>query len=751
VLHRVEVLADRAEEHTVPPATAGEVSNLVPLAEILAELAGTGTSSKTVERSYDRLVTTLGPELAILDTIPLEDITRAESALLGEAIDRLRSGNVIREAGYDGEYGVIRLFEPAELARHTQGGLLFDLPTVPASGEKARRAPSEPRSAREDAGCAATVAASGDTIASAAKTTGDVIAGDAAASGAPSALLALSLGDASGEASSSEMSSDALPRSAPAPERAPGPASPEPATIVDASAVLAHLDAEQRRAAGTVGGALLIIAGPGSGKTRTLTHRIAHLVAERGVPAAACLAITFTRRAAAELRERLASLLPDASDAIAIHTFHSFGLTILREHPNEAGLQRGFRIAGTAEQAELLSECTGLTERAAGSLLRAISTAKRTGIALTGEAAEARQAYDEALAMRNWIDFDDLIGLSARMLTEHPALAATYAERFRSVSVDEFQDVDAEQYRLLTLVAPPGSDVCVIGDPDQAIYGFRGADAGCFDRFMREYPHPTVVRLTRNYRSSGTIVRASSQVVRASPHTPADARVARKALERITIHTAPTERAEAEHVVQAIEQMIGGHTFFSIDSGRASDGARADLSFADFAVLYRTAAQSAALCEALERSGMPFQKHGHEPLMEQPGVATLLRELDAAGASGAGLLSAALADAARRVESQNAGADPSQIQRAARQLAALAQACGQDRERFADTLALATDADGWDPRADRVSLLTLHAAKGLEFPVVFIVGLEDGILPLRWGDRLDPATTSEERGSSTLA
>ena len=292
-------------------------------------------------------------------------------------------------------------------------------------------------------------------------------------------------------------------------------------------------------------GPLLIVAGPGSGKTRTLTHRIAHLVAERGVAAESCLAITFTRRAAAEMKERLARLLANDAGRVAIHTFHSLGLAILREHAGAAGLQRGFRIAGEAERIAVLAEALDVTEPKAERLLRAISKAKRSPGAASADVAEAMSAYGRALALRNWIDFDDLVALPIRALTADAGLAARYRDRFRWIAADEFQDVDEQQYRLLTLLAPANGNLCVIGDPDQAIYGFRGADASCFERFKRDYPAAKVVRLARNYRSTGTIVTASAQVIAARQSEPL-AEIVREMHERIAIHAAPTERAEAE-------------------------------------------------------------------------------------------------------------------------------------------------------------------------------------------------------------
>lgn len=677
VLHRVEVLADRSEAEAAPPSTAGEVSNLVSLPEILSELVSSGPSSKAVERNYDRLIATLGSELSILGTIPVEDIARSSSSLLAEAIARLRAGRVTREAGYDGEYGTIRLFDEAELRKETSGGSLFGDAVQP---KPARRTTppkrSEPKKTERE----------------------------------PAALLL---------------------------DTAPAKTS--------SAGILASLDEDQRRAVEAVDGPLAIVAGPGSGKTRTLTHRIAYLVAERGVPASACLAITFTRRAAAEMQERLEHLLPGGS-CVEVHTFHSLGLAILREHWHAAGLHDGFHVAGEAERAALLSEKLGLSPQRAGAALRAISRAKRTGD-VGSAVSEAFAAYQDELASRNWVDFDDLVLLACRVLSADAEAAERYRRQYRWISVDEFQDVDEQQYGLLTALAPPGSNFCVIGDPHQAIYGFRGADASCFDRFSQDYAGAATIHLTRNYRSTGTIVTASSQVIARSDGAGSTAAIVREMHDRITVHAAATDRAEAEFVVQSIERLIGGHSFFSLDSGRAAGGANHTLGFSDFAVLYRTSAQADALCEALGRSGLPFAKHSHEPLAEHPAVLAIFREWerDPSGSENGGDLHAQLTAAAARLSADGGAFDAGSKEASLHRLCALAGACGGDRDRFVDALALATDADFRDPRAECISLLTLHAAKGLEFAVVFIVGLEDGVLPLYWNDLDEPAASEERR------
>jgi DNA helicase-2/ATP-dependent DNA helicase PcrA len=677
VEHRLELLADRDETPAAPPPTAGSVSNLVPLPEILSELTATGPGSQAVARGYDQAIGKLGAELSILQSVPVEDIAHAGSSLLAEAIMRLRAGQVIREPGYDGEYGVIRLFEDAELKRLTAGGLLFDSPI------SQRRPAGQPKPTPSPA------------------------------------------------ADDGEAAKPARPRLHLVKDAASNPG----------SGILAALDGDQGAAAATIEGPLLIVAGPGSGKTRTLTHRIAYLIAERGVAAESCLAITFTRRAATEMRERLAILLPGCAAQVPLHTFHSLGLAVLREHASAAGLHRGFRVAGEAERIALLAETLDVTAPKAERLLRAISKEKRTQSWAGADVGEAMSVYTNALTRKNWIDFDDLIALSVRALMMDPGVAAHWRGRFQWISVDEFQDVDEQQYRLLTLLAPPDGNLCVIGDPNQAIYGFRGADASCFDRFRHDYPAASTVRLTRNYRSSGTIVAASAQVI-ASHKSATIAEIVRDMHERIAIQTAPTERAEAEAVIKTIEQLVGGHSFFSIDSGRATPAVHGNWSFADFAVLYRTDAQTDALCEAFDRSGIPYQKSSHKPLAEAPAVRALLQEL------AAGSEEATLPDALRAAADRLAGRDnampAASMAIALQRLTTLAAACGNERARLADAAALATDAEFREQRADRVSLLTLHAAKGLEFSVVFIVGLEDGLLPLYWSEP-DDAVLAEER------
>ena len=748
VMHRVEDLADRSGE-VAPPATAGAMQSLIPLPEILSEIHQVGPKSKRVARHYESLLGRLGPELPLLDSLPLEDIRPAASPLLAEAVSRLRRQEVVREAGYDGVYGTIRLFRDAELRRHTRGAPLFG--EEQAAPSRARPGPSP---------------AAGERT------------GAELADGTPPTGERADAGPAAGEQAAGHRAAQAPPSRLPEPSRA----TPDRRS----SDLLAGLDDDQRRAAEVAGGPLLITAGPGSGKTRTLTHRIAHLVTHHAVSPGCCLAITFTRRAAGEMRDRLRALLPDAGEQVPLHTFHSLGLSILREHWNAGGLQRGFAVASDAERLRLLREALDVSERKARGLLAAISHARRTRAPpAEGALKEAFEAYREAMETRNLCDFDDLVIRAADALESTPELWEEYRRRYRWVCIDEYQDVDEQQVRLVRQLVPPDGNICAIGDPDQAIYGFRGADVRFFSEFQRDFPGTRVVRLTRNYRSDRNIVALSSQVIARSPgRARRSVPVIEDAPGLIAIHEAPTEKAEAEFVVRALEQALGGHSFFSMDSGRSADAGEHEFSFSDFAVLYRTEAQAPALVEALQRSGMPFQQRSHHPVLDHPGVAALIGALREAPdtdpapdtspapgldpAPGSNRLAAPGVEAApdagatpgteaapgagtagsvwKRIEAACAVVDlPAADKLAACELLRpAAEACGGDLERFLGDLSLDTEVDTWDPRADRISLLTLHAAKGLEFPVVFIVGCEDGLLPLAWS-KARPEDLEEER------
>jgi uncharacterized protein (TIGR00375 family) len=700
VLHRVEALADRPAG-TRPEGAAG-FRNILQLPELVGEALGVGPRSKAVTAVVTGLVDRLGPELDILERVPVDEIAKLAPPLVAEAITRVRRGDVVWEPGYDGEYGTIRIFAPEELRSSPVTATLFE--PAPAASHLFDPPPVP----------AVTPAAS------------------AQASPSPSG----------GRAPEREGSpTQELVRAVVHTPQLPGPG----------LGVLGGLDPEQRVAAGAEAGPLLVVAGPGTGKTRTLTHRLAYLVRERGLAPERCLAISFTRRACGELQERLEGLVPGEAGRVLVSTFHGLGLRILREQHAALGLGPGFRVADEAERLELLTELLGCPEREARRLLPELVRRKRARAArwpgLDAEASEVAgplARYEAAMRKLDLVDLDDLLALPVMLLAGDEGLAGRYRERFGFVAVDEYQDVDELQYRLLRLLTTPEANLCAIGDPDQAIYGFRGADVGFFLRFTQDFPTARTVRLTRNYRSSPAIVAGALQAI--APSTLVVGRElaamgSREAPARITIHQAASDLAEAEFVVQTVDRLLGGASFLSLDSGRADGGAEHGLSFADVAVLYRTDAQSGPLAEALGRAGMPFQKRSHDRLGDHPAVRALVRALRERPPAGDRSLTARLAAAAGAA----GAADEGTVAEALDLLAPLAARCGDDLDRFLAELALGDEVDTWDPRADRVSLLTLHAAKGLEFPVVFLTGCEDGLLPLAFGPRPTPAETAEER------
>ena len=791
VMHRVEVLADRPlGGHS---AVTHPYANLVPLPEVLCEVHGCGPSARKVKTEYDKLLERLGPELYILRQAPLEEIAIQGGPRLAEAIRRMRSSDVVAQGGYDGEYGVIRLLHgygddaahgapqirllEAEQAAGSEGAAValaeqpaswmqsssVDAKTAWAQDDLFAEPPLPPRTLPAD--CTTGAASEGRTQPGSSYTT-----------------------TAEGEDGRSER-------------------------------WLERLNPEQRAAALYSGGPLAIIAGPGTGKTRTLTVRIAHLLQTGQAAPQSILAITFTNKAADEMAERLAALAgKETAAAVTVKTFHAFGAHLLCTYGAQIGLPENFVILDETDRSALLKRAfPKLSERATGLCLERISTCKNQlqgpeEPSIAGEVLEEIEGrpylatlyagYEAALRAAQAVDFDDLILLSVHLLQTQPQVLAAVHDTYRWISVDEYQDVNLAQVRLLRLLTAGGANLCVIGDPDQAIYGFRGADPRFFLSFSDDYPQAKQLRLSRSYRSPQSLLDAAGQVLAANINGEA-LRLWSEYSEqvKIDVHPAATDKAEAEYIVHQVEQMVGGTSYFSIDSGRVDErGATAERGFRDFAVLYRLNAQAGLLIEAFDRSGIPYQVVGQaspyasKPVRELLACLWLLHNsasrlhldlLLSAGRSAPSdeyldqvaqvaaehgfQLAVAFEDAAARhtfkaaqrprlaVLARGWSALAGDVQdqpvtvllgRAQQLLAGLhgenedapqspglklllqrAIPYGARLGEFLAATALARAADAYDPRADRVTLSTLHAAKGLEFPVVFIVGCEEGLLP----------------------
>ena len=621
----------------------------------------------------------------------------------------------------------------------------------------------------------------------------------------------------SGEAPQSLSGVDA-PLPAASGERASSPDAPVLTATAAAGDPLHGLNDLQRGAVTHTDGPVIIVAGPGSGKTRTLTRRAAWLIRERGVPPESVLAITFTRRAAREMRERIAALLPSDEIPPPVHTFHAFALEFLQAENafpgallDETGQESLFREA---------AETAGIADRRSlGKRRSAISRAKS---ALLGPEDDPSgwfdleewtairpiyAAYQGVLHREGAMDFDDLLRETVDLLARDAEVRARWESRIAHLLVDEYQDLNEAQYRLVRRLSPRGEGLCVIGDPDQAIYGFRGADHRYFARFTADYPDARTVPLSRNYRSTETILLASRQMLR-DPFpgtTPVHSDIQGRAF--LTILERPTERAEAVAIGQAIERMTGGTGFQTVDFGKGD--AEASRSFGDIAVLFRSHAVGRGIREVLEAAGIPCQTADRTAALAHPELVPILavlrlltgcgafpdlaaaaallapdlrpgplrtavtaareagmRVADALAAARNGSAPPALAPlrplASAMAEIPPKTAEPSAEEwmdhllalspspttadgTAARDAARRAAAAfGNDVSGFLHAAALHADPDGLQPNAERVALLTLHAAKGLEFPVVFIAGCEDGLLPYRRPDG-ETADLAEER------
>jgi len=684
VLHRVEELSDRE----TPELKKGFFS-LIPLTEILSEILDCGPATKKVTAVYEGLLRALGPELRILMDIPLQNIEEAGGKLLSKAIDRMRREQVIREGGYDGEYGIIRLFEEGE--KHELAGqtALFSPPKKKQPARKKDRPPEK-------------------------RTTKKI--------GSPFHEVRASLSDP----------------------------------------ILDPLNPAQKEAVQHQGSHLLIMAGPGTGKTMTLSHRIAHLIQSKQASPSQILALTFTNKATREMADRINRLLqgPEQGKEVWVSTFHGFCLEILRHKGERLGLPSSFHVCSEMDVPILARQVIsvfGGGKKVAATFLKNLPRLKIHSVTqdITDPADKDLlpyfQKYQENLRDLRMLDLDDLEVETLRLFQEHPEVCREYAGRFPKIFVDEYQDTSPVQVALLRILARAGSaEICAIGDPNQAIYGFRGADARSFHRFSKDFAGAREIKLSKNYRSSQVILDSSSALL--EEEMP---------LEGMTeggepIHFAPcqTQAEEAEMIVEQIEKLIGGTTYFSLDSGRVSSHEEGEnLSFGDMAVLFRINAQGEVLEEALNRAGIPFVRSGEKPLIQQHPAHIIWRffqalqypdnpfhlkaylDLQDTHLKGEEILRQCetgsplkgLIDQAVTLHEFDCLSEDSA--QALGRLKEIAENSDGNMGSFLDMLALDRGIDHAGLLGDRVALMSLHAAKGLEWPVVFITGCEDGLLP----------------------
>ncbi|MBW3534918.1 MAG: UvrD-helicase domain-containing protein [Gemmatimonadetes bacterium] len=605
--------------------------------------------------------------------------------------------------------------------------------------------------------------------------------------------------------------------------------------------LLETLNPEQRDAVEHFEGPILVLAGAGSGKTRVLTTRVVQLIREHGVAPDRILAVTFTNKAAGEMRERVRSMLGAEPSGLWMGTFHAIGARLMRRHAERLGWTRSFTILDAEQTLRLIKRVqqdVGVDPRKwSPKAVRAhISGAKNQLVGPEAYREEHAQAFDlfarnvakvypayqEALKAQNALDFDELLVKPVELFLGHPDVAERYRRRFAFVLVDEYQDTNHAQFRFLELLAREHGNLMVVGDDDQSIYGWRGADIANILDFERTFPGARTVRLERNYRSTSKILDAANAVISENTRRKGKTlRTDRDGGEALTLLEAFDETDEARWIVDEVraryEEGPGLHNY------------------RDFAVLYRTNAQSRALEDAFRRAGVPYQIVGgvrfyerreiqdvlaylrlisnpldvtaFERVVNYPrrgvGDASVERLADFARERGLTLLEAAqvadeaedvpavgrrglrrFADLVQRFSARAASANPGELlEELVEELDLLRELRdegpdGEDRaenveeliagamdfdaelvveqgeegemdgftelDLFLQQVALVADIDRHDPDADTVTLMTLHNAKGLEFPMVFIAGLEDGLFPLsRAYD--EPSEMEEER------
>jgi len=576
---------------------------------------------------------------------------------------------------------------------------------------------------------------------------------------------------------------------------------------------LDHLNPEQRKAATHVDGPLLILAGAGSGKTATMTHRIAYLI-EQGVSPYQILAVTFTNKAAGEMRERVEKLV-GRCPGMWIMTFHAMSLRILREHCERIGYQHNFVVYDTIDQKTLIK--TIMKEQNIDAKLypqaylsAAISKQKEHDVSpreyLETEADNFRskvigsvyRAYQEQLKRNNAMDFDDLLVNALHVLRDNPDILADYQHRFRYILVDEYQDTNHIQYEIIRLLAKARQNLCVVGDDDQCIYQWRGADISNILNFEKDFPQARVIKLEQNYRSYGNILAAAHSVIRNNRGRKAKKLwTDKEAGDKIVYRRCDSDKEEAYYIAQEIDLLKNGQRTYD-----------------DFAILYRTNAQSRLFEDALKRRGIPYQILSgfsfyerketkdmicYMRLVVNPADDLALKRVINEPKRGIGAVTLGKLEALARVhglslldilsQDEISYSLPAKAQKAVGEMVRIIRLCAQEKENlrvsdiydqllvksgylkaleaedtqeaasrienlmdfksfiydyekekedtdekatleeFLEKVATNGDADKLEEGTGKVTLMTMHSAKGLEFPIVFLPGMEDGLFP----------------------
>ena len=730
VSHRVEELADRPEGYVRKGAKAFE--SLVPLLEVIAASMGCSAASKKAEKEYVHMLSELGAEFEILRTLPLEDIRRVSGTRIAEGIRRLRSGQVERIPGFDGEYGVIRLFSTDEL-ENTEGQMSFF----------------------------------------------DKIGADAEDGNLPGRKKAVEAGDNGGDGDAERQGekAESADRNSAEAENAE-PESTEISKENRGAKPAPLLNPEQLRAVTSGAARIAVKAGPGTGKTKTLVSRLKYLLENRRVRPSEITAVTFTNQAAAEMRERIIRETGkrSAGRMMTIGTFHAVCLDFLKAQGQE------FFLAGEAELRELAEQAmeeSGETMNTKEFLERV--SRRKSGITDTemkdaGEEDKTGwqhvcERYEQLKAEKKLYDFDDLLLCTAELI-ENGNVQSGWEKSFRYLLVDEFQDINSIQRRLIQIWHSFGQELFVIGDPDQSIYGFRGADANCFEKLRTEYQDLEVIKLRENYRSSPQIISAAEAVMdrQGSLHANCPGNVPVRSVQ------AESTLAEDIFIAKEINRMAGGVGMLEAHRAAWENGDRKIRGFGDIAVLYRTNHQARLLEKCLKKEGIPYIVAGREEFLQAESVQGsicffryLRDEEDLTAAQECARLiwklpwndmtEELIRNTAEKLRPSWNKKKPQKFleEWTAEMHLEEDQAMGQfagmtvfyrTMDEFLSALELGVESDfrrcgNKKYQSEAVTLMTLHGSKGLEFPAVFICGAENGLIPLE--SEKHPSDKEEER------
>ncbi|HWR61244.1 MAG TPA: UvrD-helicase domain-containing protein, partial [Clostridia bacterium] len=747
VLHRVEALADR-EEGFVPPG-AKHFESIVPLYEVIASSIGYTVASTKVKKKYEDLIQNLGPELFILREAPLRDIEAAAGPCIAEGIRRLRCGRLEIQPGFDGEYGKIKIIDKSEIDMLSGQLCFIDDINTPVK---------EPA--------------------------------------VPKAVEAIKASDS--EAELTPVSDDTCP-----------PGDNEQALKAASPDILYGLNEEQWEAVSASGPAIAVIAGPGTGKTKTLVCRISYLVEKCGVPPSQITAVTFTNKAAKEMRVRLEKQFGNKrTAAMTIGTFHSICLQLLSKGRGRNAINIIDEYNAVSIVEEILKGMElKLSPR---DVLRGISQIKN-GTAAAGDKKSSDipdavyASYRSQLERYGVIDYDDIL-LEVLQQFECGSTGDISGKAsegsFSYLLVDEFQDINEIQYRLIKEWGRKSESIFIIGDPDQSIYGFRGSDFRYFERFKKDLRDIRQIRLTQNYRSTPEILASAGSVIskKAAGGSYHLINAKRESGAQIRLIEAKDEFSEALFITKEINRMVGGidmldaHTMTVPHKKRSEE--KSPKGFSDIAVLYRTNRQAEVLEQCFQKEGIPYIVVGRDEFLSEkpvrgaiaffkfllnPGdIASLLLYLKAESLYSADLnqrLLEAYAEGEKSISALLRSLEEVRLplykqgqtlnfiellkkyeaiinkEKPWKLIASWIGDNGLSGTRcmelllntavmhdkmsfFIQNLMLGRESDiirsgGKVYSPDAVSLMTMHGAKGLEFPTVFIRGVNDGMIPLK--------------------